>query len=105
MVAITEGRLDFGPWEQIYYAEFDDNFEKVKLMLKCFNFTKDELEHADFVAGLPAIKDIVSQHERLVFRSQAGLYQNRQTKLNDMLYFASVTNNFEKVGVIQHINK
>ena len=23
VVAITEGRLDFGPWEQIYYAEFD----------------------------------------------------------------------------------
>ena len=22
-VAVTEGRLDFGPWEQIYYAEFD----------------------------------------------------------------------------------
>ena len=23
VVAITEGKLDFGPWEQIYYAEFD----------------------------------------------------------------------------------
>jgi len=23
MVAITEGRLDFGPWEQIFYGEFD----------------------------------------------------------------------------------
>jgi secondary thiamine-phosphate synthase enzyme len=23
VVAVTEGRLDFGPWEQIYYAEFD----------------------------------------------------------------------------------
>lgn len=23
VVAITDGRLDFGPWEQIYYAEFD----------------------------------------------------------------------------------
>jgi secondary thiamine-phosphate synthase enzyme len=22
-VAITEGRLDFGPWEQIFYGEFD----------------------------------------------------------------------------------
>jgi len=22
-IAITEGKLDFGPWEQIYYAEFD----------------------------------------------------------------------------------
>ena len=23
MVAVTAGRLDFGPWEQIYYGEFD----------------------------------------------------------------------------------
>ncbi len=23
VVAVTEGRLDFGPWEQIFYAEFD----------------------------------------------------------------------------------
>ncbi len=23
MVAITNGRLDFGPWEQIFYGEFD----------------------------------------------------------------------------------
>jgi secondary thiamine-phosphate synthase enzyme len=23
VIAITEGRLDFGPWEQIFYGEFD----------------------------------------------------------------------------------
>lgn len=23
LVALTEGRLDFGPWEQIFYGEFD----------------------------------------------------------------------------------
>ena len=23
VVAVTKGRLDFGPWEQIFYAEFD----------------------------------------------------------------------------------
>ncbi len=23
LIAITEGRLDFGPWEQIFYGEFD----------------------------------------------------------------------------------
>jgi len=27
-VAITNGRLDFGPWEQIYYAEFDGQRKK-----------------------------------------------------------------------------
>ena len=28
VVAITEGRLDFGPWEQIFYAEFDGKRNK-----------------------------------------------------------------------------
>ncbi len=28
VVAITEGRLDFGPWEQIFYYEFDGRREK-----------------------------------------------------------------------------
>ena len=23
VVAVTEGKLDFGPWEQIFYGEFD----------------------------------------------------------------------------------
>lgn len=27
-VAITDGELDFGPWEQIYYAEFDGRRRK-----------------------------------------------------------------------------
>lgn len=28
MVAITAGKLDFGPWEQIFYGEFDGNRAK-----------------------------------------------------------------------------
>ena len=28
VVAITEGRLDFGPWEQIFYGEFDGHRRK-----------------------------------------------------------------------------
>jgi secondary thiamine-phosphate synthase enzyme len=28
VVAITEGRLDFGPWEQIFYGEFDGKRKK-----------------------------------------------------------------------------
>lgn len=28
VVAITKGKLDFGPWEQIYYAEFDGRRRK-----------------------------------------------------------------------------
>ncbi|MCK5321124.1 secondary thiamine-phosphate synthase enzyme YjbQ [Candidatus Pacearchaeota archaeon] len=27
-IAITEGRLDFGPWEQIFYGEFDGMRDK-----------------------------------------------------------------------------
>ncbi len=28
MVAITDGKLDFGPWEQIFYGEFDGKRKK-----------------------------------------------------------------------------
>ena len=28
VVAVTAGRLDFGPWEQIFYGEFDGNRRK-----------------------------------------------------------------------------
>jgi secondary thiamine-phosphate synthase enzyme len=32
VVAITEGKLDFGPWEQVYYAEFDGRRRKRALI-------------------------------------------------------------------------
>jgi secondary thiamine-phosphate synthase enzyme len=35
IVPITEGRLDLGPWQQVYYAEFDGKRRKrviVKVM-------------------------------------------------------------------------
>lgn len=35
IVPVTDGRLDFGPWQQIYYAEFDGRRKKrviVKVM-------------------------------------------------------------------------
>jgi secondary thiamine-phosphate synthase enzyme len=28
VVAVTAGRLDFGPWEQVFYGEFDGNRKK-----------------------------------------------------------------------------
>lgn len=37
IVPVTEGRLDLGPWEQVYYAEFDGQRKKrviVKVMGK-----------------------------------------------------------------------
>lgn len=33
VVAVTKGQLDFGPWEQIYYAEFDGRRPK-RVMVK-----------------------------------------------------------------------
>lgn len=33
VVAVTDGRLDFGPWEQIYYAEFDGRRPK-RILIK-----------------------------------------------------------------------
>ncbi len=33
VVAITEGALDFGPWEQIFYGEFDGGRDK-RVMIK-----------------------------------------------------------------------
>lgn len=33
VVAVTEGRLDFGPWEQIFYGEFDGRRQK-RVMIK-----------------------------------------------------------------------
>ena len=33
VVAVTEGKLDFGPWEQIFYGEFDGRRSK-RIMIK-----------------------------------------------------------------------
>jgi secondary thiamine-phosphate synthase enzyme len=32
VVAITKGKLDFGPWEQVFYGEFDGNRPKCVLV-------------------------------------------------------------------------
>ncbi len=32
MVAVTDGKLDFGPWEQIFYGEFDGGRRKRALV-------------------------------------------------------------------------
>ncbi len=34
VVAVTEGKLDFGPWEQIFYGEFDGKRRKRVLVKK-----------------------------------------------------------------------
>ncbi len=40
---ITEGRLDLGPWEQIYYAEFDGQRKK-RVVVKVMGISGDEVE-------------------------------------------------------------
>ena len=35
VVAITDGELDFGPWEQIFYGEFDGRRSKAS---SCKNY-------------------------------------------------------------------
>ena len=32
IIAVTQGKLDFGPWEQIYYGEFDGRRRKSVLV-------------------------------------------------------------------------
>ena len=33
IVPVTKGKLDFGPWQQVYYAEFDGQRKK-RVLLK-----------------------------------------------------------------------
>ncbi len=33
IVPVTKGKLDFGPWQQVYYAEFDGQRAK-RLIIK-----------------------------------------------------------------------
>jgi thiamine phosphate synthase YjbQ (UPF0047 family) len=34
VVAITDGRFDFGPWEQVFYGEFDGRRRQTKSLKK-----------------------------------------------------------------------
>lgn len=43
MVPITKGDLDFGPWQQIFYAEFDGQRKK-RIVLKAFGAGAQDLE-------------------------------------------------------------
>lgn len=48
-VAITEGKLDFGPWEQIFYGEFDGQRDKRVLVkiIGAWNTRSKELQLAE----------------------------------------------------------
>ena len=38
VVAVTDGKLDLGPWEQIFYGEFDGRRDK-RVLVKVFGLT------------------------------------------------------------------
>ena len=46
VVALTEGKLDFGPWEQIFYGEFDGRRRK-RALVKIIGDSKEESRSAD----------------------------------------------------------
>ena len=46
VIAVTEGRFDFGPWEQIFYGEFDGKRRK-RVLVKIIG---DKQEPQGFIA-------------------------------------------------------
>ena len=46
MVAITGGRLDLGPWEQIFYGEFDG--KKKRVLVKIIG-----INHNNYIVRFP----------------------------------------------------
>ena len=51
VVAISKGKLDFGPWEQIFYREFDGRRRKRALVNIYWRVTKT-LQHR-YQCGYP----------------------------------------------------
>ena len=45
VVALTEGKLDFGPWEQIFYGEFDGRRKK-RALVKIIGSSKQDSRSA-----------------------------------------------------------
>ncbi len=44
LVAITDGKLDFGPWEQIFYGEFDGQRRK-RVLVKIIGYSPPNSKH------------------------------------------------------------
>ena len=42
VVAVTDGKLDLGPWEQIFYGEFDGRRDK-RVLVKVFGLTSQNV--------------------------------------------------------------
>ena len=45
VIAVTDGKLDFGPWEQIFYGEFDGRRRK-RVLIKIIGELKISLAYA-----------------------------------------------------------
>ena len=51
VVAITAGKLDFGPWERIFYGEFDGGRRK-RVLIKIIGANSGERNHASPLLGI-----------------------------------------------------
>ena len=47
VVAVTDGKLHFGPWEQIFYGEFDGQRKK-RVLVKIIGEAKDNINHRGY---------------------------------------------------------
>ena len=75
VVAVTEGRLDFGTWEQIFYGEFDGRRKKrvlVKIMESEPHMDRPADLHLDDLAEPRFDPAVVERHAALVERLFLG---------------------------------
>ncbi len=59
VVAITDGRLDFGPWEQIFYGEFDGRRSK-RMLIKIIGSRPGRPPTQSIAARIPAARCSIS---------------------------------------------
>ncbi len=58
VVAITKGALDFGPWEQIFYGEFDGKRDK-RVLIKVIGDSGTEFTKAQRLRVAPCLRGLV----------------------------------------------
>lgn len=83
-----------------YYAAWMGNIEKVKLYLKYFKFSLEELNYAKFVSGHSTIRIMLTN--RIKFKVQVKpLEKEKNDKIkNSSLFYAAWTNEFKKVELL-----
>ena len=73
MVPITNGKLDLGPWEQIFYAEFDGQRKKRVVREGDGGVASDRrVSRVGRVVGVGAVVSVAPRRPRPVWRSGSG---------------------------------